>query len=152
MLLFAAEYWSITEEYTTYFEISSIYDWVFLFVGAIRIVHLLVRASSVSSKNVPRNGFLIVLLHYMYLRYCMMPAILTELCSWLKFVTCKLTRCRFTNNVLSTAQQIWLRKLGGAKPVVNEGASGIITAGRAKRSSAQSGQGGERCLWISYEI
>jgi hypothetical protein len=83
MLLFAAEYWSITEEYTTYFEISSIYDWVFLFVGAIRIVHLLVRASSVSSKNVPRNGVLIVLLHYMYLRYCMLPAILTEFCSWL---------------------------------------------------------------------
>uniref|UniRef100_A0A453DZL7 Membrane insertase YidC/Oxa/ALB C-terminal domain-containing protein n=1 Tax=Aegilops tauschii subsp. strangulata TaxID=200361 RepID=A0A453DZL7_AEGTS len=50
----------------------------------------------------------------------------------------------FTNNVLSTAQQIWLRKLGGAKPAVNEGASGIITAGRAKRSGAQSGQGGER--------
>ncbi|KAK7257802.1 hypothetical protein RIF29_32037 [Crotalaria pallida] len=40
----------------------------------------------------------------------------------------------FTNNVLSTAQQVWLRKLGGAKPVVNENASGIITAGRAKRS------------------
>uniref|UniRef100_A0A453DZE6 Membrane insertase YidC/Oxa/ALB C-terminal domain-containing protein n=2 Tax=Aegilops tauschii subsp. strangulata TaxID=200361 RepID=A0A453DZE6_AEGTS len=52
----------------------------------------------------------------------------------------------FTNNVLSTAQQIWLRKLGGAKPAVNEGASGIITAGRAKRSGAQSGQGGERCF------
>ncbi|XP_019454043.1 PREDICTED: inner membrane protein PPF-1, chloroplastic-like [Lupinus angustifolius] len=40
----------------------------------------------------------------------------------------------FTNNVLSTAQQVWLRKFGGAKPVVNENASGIITAGRAKRS------------------
>ncbi|KAE9616619.1 putative membrane insertase OXA1/ALB3/YidC, membrane insertase YidC/Oxa1 [Lupinus albus] len=40
----------------------------------------------------------------------------------------------FINNVLSTAQQVWLRKLGGAKPVVNENASGIITAGRAKRS------------------
>ncbi|XP_022755751.1 inner membrane protein PPF-1, chloroplastic-like isoform X2 [Durio zibethinus] len=43
----------------------------------------------------------------------------------------------FTNNVLSTAQQVWLRKLGGAKPVVDESASGIITAGRAKRSAAQ---------------
>ncbi|KAI3667653.1 hypothetical protein L6452_42722 [Arctium lappa] len=43
----------------------------------------------------------------------------------------------FTNNVLSTAQQIWLRKLGGAKPVVSENASGIISAGRAKRSSSQ---------------
>ncbi|CAL0304134.1 unnamed protein product [Lupinus luteus] len=40
----------------------------------------------------------------------------------------------FINNVLSTAQQVWLRKLGGAKPVVNENVSGIITAGRAKRS------------------
>lgn len=40
----------------------------------------------------------------------------------------------FTNNVLSTAQQVWLRKLGGAKPVVNEDAAGIITAGRAKRT------------------
>jgi len=43
----------------------------------------------------------------------------------------------FTNNVLSTAQQVWLRKMGGAKPVVSEGGSGIITAGRAKRSNAQ---------------
>ncbi|KAL4587665.1 hypothetical protein LXL04_000537 [Taraxacum kok-saghyz] len=43
----------------------------------------------------------------------------------------------FTNNVLSTAQQIWLRKLGGAKPVVGENAGGIISAGRAKRSPPQ---------------
>ncbi|KAI5603359.1 hypothetical protein BDE02_01G214000 [Populus trichocarpa] len=50
----------------------------------------------------------------------------------------------FTNNVLSTAQQVWLRKLGGAKPVVNENASGIITAGRAKRSASQPGQPGDR--------
>ncbi|CAN1846933.1 Inner membrane protein PPF-1, chloroplastic [Linum perenne] len=50
----------------------------------------------------------------------------------------------FTNNVLSTAQQVWLRQLGGAKPAVNEDASGIITAGRAKRSVAQPGQPGER--------
>uniref|UniRef100_A0A453DZL5 Membrane insertase YidC/Oxa/ALB C-terminal domain-containing protein n=1 Tax=Aegilops tauschii subsp. strangulata TaxID=200361 RepID=A0A453DZL5_AEGTS len=57
----------------------------------------------------------------------------------------------FTNNVLSTAQQIWLRKLGGAKPAVNEGASGIITAGRAKRSGAQSGQGGERFKQLKEE-
>nr|XP_011461236.1 PREDICTED: inner membrane protein PPF-1, chloroplastic [Fragaria vesca subsp. vesca] len=50
----------------------------------------------------------------------------------------------FTNNVLSTAQQVWLRKLGGAKPVVNENASGIITAGRAKRSDSQPAQPGSR--------
>ncbi|KAK4492044.1 hypothetical protein RD792_002834 [Penstemon davidsonii] len=50
----------------------------------------------------------------------------------------------FTNNVLSTAQQVWLRKLGGAKPAVNENAGGIITAGRAKRSSVQSERTGER--------
>ncbi|KAL6847911.1 hypothetical protein ACP4OV_022039 [Aristida adscensionis] len=43
----------------------------------------------------------------------------------------------FTNNVLSTAQQIWLRKMGGAKPAVTQGGSGIITAGRAKRSNAE---------------
>ncbi|XP_040994064.1 inner membrane protein PPF-1, chloroplastic-like isoform X2 [Juglans microcarpa x Juglans regia] len=49
----------------------------------------------------------------------------------------------FTNNVLSTAQQVWLRKLGGAKPVVTENASGIITAGRAKRSASQPVQRGE---------
>ncbi|KAJ4725841.1 Inner membrane protein ALBINO3, chloroplastic [Melia azedarach] len=52
----------------------------------------------------------------------------------------------FTNNVLSTAQQVWLRKLGGAKPVVNENASGIITAGRAKRSASQPAQAGNRQL------
>lgn len=46
----------------------------------------------------------------------------------------------FTNNVLSTAQQVWLRKFGGAKPVVNENASGIISAGKAKRSASQPAQ------------
>lgn len=50
----------------------------------------------------------------------------------------------FTNNVLSTAQQIWLRKLGGATPVVNENASGIISAGRAKRSAGQLAQDADR--------
>ena len=55
---------------------------------------------------------------------------------------------RFTNNVLSTAQQVWLRKLGGAKPVVNENASGIITAGRAKRSASQPERTGDRL--VSY--
>ncbi|KAI5322034.1 hypothetical protein L3X38_031106 [Prunus dulcis] len=49
-----------------------------------------------------------------------------------------------TNNVLSTAQQVWLRRLGGAKPVVSENASGIITAGRAKRSDSQPVEAGSR--------
>ncbi|XP_078177735.1 inner membrane protein ALBINO3, chloroplastic-like [Carex rostrata] len=40
----------------------------------------------------------------------------------------------FTNNVLSTAQQVWLRKLGGAKPGVSQDGGGIISAGRAIRS------------------
>ncbi|PIA39062.1 hypothetical protein AQUCO_02700319v1 [Aquilegia coerulea] len=57
----------------------------------------------------------------------------------------------FTNNVLSTAQQVWLRKLGGAKPVVNENASGIISAGRAKRRDAQSAQTGERFRQLKEE-
>ena len=82
----------------------------------------------------------------------MTPPLLTEYLQSTKFVTCVLTPCRFTNNVLSTAQQIWLRKLGGAKSPVIEGANGIITAGKAKRSSAQSGQGGERCLRTSSGI
>ncbi|KAL7115569.1 hypothetical protein ACP275_04G190500 [Erythranthe tilingii] len=50
----------------------------------------------------------------------------------------------FTNNVLSTAQQVWLRKMGGATPAVSENAGGIISAGRAKRSGSQSEQSGER--------
>ncbi|KAJ3693675.1 hypothetical protein LUZ60_009155 [Juncus effusus] len=37
----------------------------------------------------------------------------------------------FTNNILSTAQQVWLRKLGGAKPASNQE---VITAGRAIRT------------------
>ncbi|XP_048137119.1 inner membrane protein PPF-1, chloroplastic [Rhodamnia argentea] len=57
----------------------------------------------------------------------------------------------FTNNVLSTAQQVWLRKLGGAKPVVSENATGIITAGRAKRSGAQPTQQGERFRQLKEE-
>ncbi|XWS53144.1 hypothetical protein CRYUN_Cryun11dG0132600 [Craigia yunnanensis] len=57
----------------------------------------------------------------------------------------------FTNNVLSTAQQVWLRKLGGAKPVVDESASGIITAGRAKRSAAQPARSGDRFRQLKEE-
>lgn len=52
--------------------------------------------------------------------------------------------------MLSTAQQVWLRKLGGAKPVVTENASGIISAGRAKRSGTQPERTGER--WVFYSI
>ncbi|VFQ98187.1 unnamed protein product [Cuscuta campestris] len=52
----------------------------------------------------------------------------------------------FTNNVLTTAQQVWLRKLGGAKPVVTENTSGIISAGRAKRVAPQPMQSGDRQL------
>ncbi|XP_002982453.2 inner membrane protein PPF-1, chloroplastic [Selaginella moellendorffii] len=40
-----------------------------------------------------------------------------------------------TNNILSTGQQVWLRKLGGAKPVVASGGGDIISAGQAKRST-----------------
>ncbi|KAM0051325.1 putative membrane insertase YidC/ALB3/OXA1/COX18 [Helianthus debilis subsp. tardiflorus] len=58
---------------------------------------------------------------------------------------------RFTNNVLSTAQQVWLRKLGGAKPVVNENASGIISAGQAKRSSSQPSETGARFKQLKEE-
>ncbi|KAL0390193.1 UNVERIFIED_CONTAM: Inner membrane protein ALBINO3, chloroplastic [Sesamum calycinum] len=57
----------------------------------------------------------------------------------------------FTNNVLSTAQQVWLRKLGGAKPVVSENASGIISAGRAKRSGAKPERTGERFKQLKEE-
>ncbi|CAO2161072.1 unnamed protein product [Urochloa humidicola] len=55
----------------------------------------------------------------------------------------------FTNNVLSTAQQVWLRKMGGAKPAVSKEGSGIITAGRAKRSNAQPA--GERFRQLKEE-
>nr|GEU54442.1 inner membrane protein PPF-1, chloroplastic [Tanacetum cinerariifolium] len=57
----------------------------------------------------------------------------------------------FTNNVLSTAQQVWLRKLGGAKPAVNENAGGIISAGRAKRSSSQPSDSGARFKQLKEE-
>ncbi|PWA67956.1 inner membrane protein PPF-1 protein [Artemisia annua] len=57
----------------------------------------------------------------------------------------------FTNNVLSTAQQVWLRKLGGAKPAVNENAGGIISAGRAKRSSSQPSESGARFKQLKEE-
>lgn len=46
--------------------------------------------------------------------------------------------------MLSTAQQVWLRKMGGAKPLVDENAGGIISAGRAKRSGSQPEKAGER--------
>lgn len=40
----------------------------------------------------------------------------------------------FTNNILSTWQQLWLRKLGGAKPVIGTDGNGIVSAGQAKRT------------------
>lgn len=58
---------------------------------------------------------------------------------------------RFTNNILSTAQQVWLRKMGGAKPLVSENASGIISAGKAKRSASQSAQSGDRFRQLKEE-
>ncbi|KAI3937909.1 hypothetical protein MKX01_027836 [Papaver californicum] len=57
----------------------------------------------------------------------------------------------FTNNILSTAQQVWLRKLGGAKPAVSENASGIISAGQAKRSTSQPSRAGERFQQLKEE-
>ncbi|XP_021716176.1 inner membrane protein PPF-1, chloroplastic-like [Chenopodium quinoa] len=58
----------------------------------------------------------------------------------------------FTNNVLSTAQQVWLRKFGGAKPVVNENAGGIISAGKAKRSVSQPAQIDDRSRQFKGEV
>ncbi|XP_058203067.1 inner membrane protein PPF-1, chloroplastic [Rhododendron vialii] len=57
----------------------------------------------------------------------------------------------FTNNVLSTAQQVWLKQLGGAKPVVSKNASGIISAGRAKRSGSQPAPTGDRFRQLKEE-
>ncbi|XP_057956077.1 inner membrane protein PPF-1, chloroplastic isoform X2 [Malania oleifera] len=57
----------------------------------------------------------------------------------------------FTNNVLSTAQQVWLRNLGGAKPVVSENASEIISAGRARRSASQAVRSGDRFRLLKEE-
>lgn len=57
----------------------------------------------------------------------------------------------FTNNLLSTAQQVWLRKLGGAKPAVSEDGGEIISAGRAKRSFSQPAQSGERFKQLKEE-
>lgn len=59
---------------------------------------------------------------------------------------------RFINNVLSTGQQVWLRKLGGAKPAVSENANGIITAGRAKRSASQPERTGDRLVLYIFRI
>ncbi|KAM7496566.1 hypothetical protein LguiA_020980 [Lonicera macranthoides] len=57
----------------------------------------------------------------------------------------------FTNNVLSTAQQVWLRKGGGASPAVSENANGIISAGRAKRLGSEPGQSGDRFRKLKEE-
>lgn len=52
---------------------------------------------------------------------------------------CVLLACasRFTNNVLSTAQTVYLRQMGGATPVVTaESAAEIIDVGQAKRTAS----------------
>lgn len=53
---------------------------------------------------------------------------------------------RFTNNILSTAQQVWLKRLGGAKPAVDETGNGIISAGRAKRIAPKDDRSGDRLV------
>uniref|UniRef100_A0A7N1A157 Membrane insertase YidC/Oxa/ALB C-terminal domain-containing protein n=1 Tax=Kalanchoe fedtschenkoi TaxID=63787 RepID=A0A7N1A157_KALFE len=57
----------------------------------------------------------------------------------------------FTNNILSTAQQVWLKRLGGAKPAVNESGSGIISAGRAKRIASKEDRAGDRFRQLKEE-
>lgn len=43
-----------------------------------------------------------------------------------------------TNNILSTGQTVYLRKMGGAQPVVAAGVTEIIDVGQAKRSTVVS--------------
>ncbi|CAM8967369.1 unnamed protein product [Rhodiola kirilowii] len=57
----------------------------------------------------------------------------------------------FTNNILSTAQQVWLKRLGGAKPAVNESGNGIISAGRAKRLTPKEERAGDRFRQLKEE-
>lgn len=38
----------------------------------------------------------------------------------------QLCLCRLTNNILSTAQQVWLQKLGGAKNLVGTNTDDVI--------------------------
>lgn len=57
-----------------------------------------------------------------------------ELTSLLMLKLAVVLALRLTNNVLSTAQQVYLRQLGGAQPVVDKDGGGIISAGQAKRT------------------
>lgn len=57
----------------------------------------------------------------------------------------------FTNNILSTAQQVWLKKRGGAKPAISQDGGGIITAGKAKRLNSQAVRNGERFRQLKEE-
>ncbi|CAM8919508.1 unnamed protein product [Rhodiola kirilowii] len=57
----------------------------------------------------------------------------------------------FTNNILSTAQQVWLKRLGGAKPAVDETGNGIISAGRAKRLPSKEDRSGDRFKQLKEE-
>lgn len=53
---------------------------------------------------------------------------------------------RLINNVLRIAQQAWMCKLGGVKPVANENARGIIIAGPAKRVGSEPAWPGDRSV------
>ena len=61
---------------------------------------------------------------------------------------------RLTNNILSTGQQVFLRKLVGAKPPTSVDGEDIISAGQALRSSSppplleKKDTRGERYLYI----
>lgn len=206
-----ADWWSISKEYTSCFQVSSTHDWLLFSICPIRIINLLVSFWLTIFVFHP-----CLMLHYLDLMnriilekymhcvfktfdlvwtnqltsvpscfqiliYCVgsleiqtswcaislalnlfiiSKIISSEIFNKIK-IKCKIfseqvlrllihkmlcMAVRFTNNVLSTAQQVWLRKLGGAKPVVNEDASGIITAGRAKRSASQPARAGDRLV------
>ena len=126
-----------------YFSLSvpsglSIY-WLVTFSSFIETIIFFLLLSAGTSKLI--NNRLIVKLDIMGINLSVCPKPVSLLVSKVH-----LAIFRFTNNVLSTAQQVWLRKLGGAKPVVDESASGIITAGRAKRSVAQPAPPGDRSV------
>ncbi|MQL74733.1 hypothetical protein Taro_007120 [Colocasia esculenta] len=59
--------------------------------------------------------------------------------------------CLGSQIMFSVRHNLRLRKLGGAKPVVNEDASGIISAGKAKRAASQPTRMGERFRQLKEE-
>lgn len=106
--MLGAEQRSEPEEFPSHNQISALNDWLLCSFSPFRSKPLLVIFSSVEEFRKYVISFRVIISDK-FAPYSLLPFLIEVV----KRKICLLFR--FTNNILSTAQQIWLQKLGGAK-------------------------------------